>query len=382
MRIQVFLLVMLAQTVSCTVSPIKPMTQVSWQENMRKISKSFSTLIKYAYSGNSYLNPENKELIEDELKTMTELTEEIHQKGKNLNFDKDPVLKYVTRNFNRDMSIAYLEMKSGHPQFSRSVVRATSNYCISCHTRDNQGQRDTSGFLNVNMNGLTNLEKADYFAAVRQFPQALDAYDQALTNSQFVNEHQKDWAVGMKKSLAIAVRVERNPSLALELISRVFDARSVPLQMREAANTWRVAVKEWRDFDKVKAKSTPMILLKEARLLIKKAQDSIAQSWNSEAGLIYYLRASTILHDILRQQKGLDDYSETLYLSGLAAEGLNEINLWTFDEIYYESCIRYKPHSENSKKCFSRLETLQLFSPKLYPTDDNNKLKELRDLAI
>ncbi len=376
------LLILAGAFLACASSQTKTISQSTWQESMRDISKSFSKLIKYAYSGNEYLKPENSDAIEAELKQMTSLAEKIHQHGSNPAFDKDPVLKYVTRDFSRDMSIALIELKGGHPEFSRSVIKATSNYCISCHTRNDQGVKNAASFMQTDLSGLGGIEKADYLAAVRQFPEALNTYDNILTDTKFVTEHPRDWAIGMKKSLAIAVRVNRNPSLALELVSRVFDAKTVPLRMREAAITWRVAVKEWRDNEKAQEKLSPKEQIKQVRLLIAKAQGAISQTWNAEAGLIYYLRASSLLHDILRQQKGLSDFSEALYLAGLAAEGLSEINLWTFDEIYYESCIRYKPHSDSSRKCYSRLEALRLFSPKLYSTDDANKLKELRDLAI
>lgn len=363
---------------ACASSETKPMSQAEWRGNMREISDSFSTLLKFAYSGDAFFDPKNKDTIEAEVKRMSTLATQIHEKGKNLQFDKDPVLKYVTRDFSRDMNIAYVEIKGGHPDFTRSIIKATSNYCISCHTRNDQGVKDNAGFLNADVSGLNNIDKADYLAAVRQFPKALDAYDNVLTNVKFAETNQRQWTTGMKKSLAIAVRVNRSPSLSLELVSRVFDARSVPLSLREAAITWRVAVKEWRDSEK-----NP-VSLKEARLLISKAQNAIGNTWNSDAGLIYYLRASTILHDMLRSQKGMSETSvaEALYLSGLAAEGLKEINLWTFDEIYYESCIRYKPHSDTSKKCFARLEALQIFSPNFYMVDGAMKLRELRDLAL
>jgi hypothetical protein len=363
---------------ACAGNESKSMSQADWQANMREISASFSTLLRYAFSADSFFDPKNNEIIEAEVKKMATLAERIHQNGKTPKFDKDPVLKYVTRDFSRDMAIANLEWKSGHKLFARSIIRATSNYCISCHTRNDQGQKDTSFmFAELNVNGFDNIDKADYFAAVRQFPKALDAYDRVLTDSTFAEKNQRQWSIGMKKSLAIAVRVNRSPALSLELVSRVFDAKSVPLSLREAALTWRVAIKEWRDSEKEKNDG-----IKKVRQLIAQGQRAVANTWNNDAGLVYYLRASTMLHDMLRQQKGLKDFSEALYLSGLAAEGLKEINLWTFDEIYYESCIRYKPHSDNAKKCFARLEALEIFSPRMYSEDEVMKLKELRELAL
>ncbi|OQW49179.1 MAG: hypothetical protein A4S09_03690 [Proteobacteria bacterium SG_bin7] len=371
-------------SLACTSAEQKPLNQSEWQLRMREISVAFAKLVRL-----SYLRSSETTTFEKEAKELARIAQEIDRHGQNLKFDKDPVLKFVARDFSADMQSAYLSAKSGNVGVAKSIIRSTSNYCISCHTRNDQGIQDTAGFLSVDVGDLKGIEKADYFAAVRQFLPALNAYDQVLTSPRFSETNTKEWTTGMKKSLAIAVRVERNPSLTLELISRVFDAKSVPLSFREAALTWRRATKEWRDTEKKETAMNNAAKVKEARLLVHKGQLAIQETWNSEAGLIYFLRASSLLNDIVTKQKEISDYSEVLYLSGLAAEALRDVNLWTFDEIYYESCIRAKPHSENSRKCFTRYEALQ-FLGESYHLDENTtiepaqitKLKQLKELAL
>lgn len=380
---KIFYMIILA-SLACATTEQRPLNQVEWQLRMREISVAFAKLIRLSHSRSPEITT-----FEKETKELARIAQEINRHGQNLKFDKDPVLKFVARDFSADMQSAYLSAKSGNVGVAKSIIRSTSNYCISCHTRNDQGIQNTAGFLSVDVGDLKGIERADYFAAVRQFLPALNAYDQVLTSPNFSETNTKEWTTGMKKSLAIAVRVERNPSLTLELISRAFDAKSVPVSFREAALTWRRATKEWRDAEKKESSMAVLDRIKEARLLVRKGQLSIQETWNSEAGLIYFLRASSLLNDILTKQKGLSDYSEALYLSGLSAEALRDVNLWTFDEIYYESCIRAKPHSENSKKCFARYEALQFLSESYY-VDENTmmapaqitKLKQLKELAL
>lgn len=373
-------------SIACATTEQKPqpLNRVEWQLRMREISVAFAKLIRLSHSR----SPETT-TFEKETKELARIAQEINSHGQNLKFDKDPVLKFVARDFSSDMQSAYLSAKSGNVGVAKSIIRSTSNYCISCHTRNDQGIQNTAGFLAVDVGDLKGIEKADYFAAVRQFLPALDAYDQILTSPHFSETNTKEWTTGMKKSLAIAVRVERSPSRTLELISRVFDAKSVPLSFREAALNWRRATKEWRDTEKKETSMNNVEKIKEARLLVRKGQLSIQDAWNREAGLIYFLRASSLLNDILIKQNGASDYSEALYLSGLSAEALRDVNLWTFDEIYYESCIRSKPHSENSKKCFARYEALQFLGEAYYVNENTTiepaqitKLKQLRELAL
>lgn len=380
---QIFLALICLATISCTTTEVEKMSQPDWQSRMRELSLAFSKLTFLAAKEGAFLDPKNHETIENEIKNISDIAVQIHSASTSIKFDKDPVLAYVTNDFSRNMKLANDEFKKGHRLYARSVIQSASNYCISCHTRTNQGQHNTGFYLESDVKDLSFLDRANFFAAVRQFPQALDEFDKALTDSQ-TRENPRLWANGIKKSLAIAVRVNRDPSLALELVSRVFDAHSVPESLRGDAQVWRRSIKEWQESKSSGTDSS----FATAKKLIQSAQITNSKSQSSEAGLIYYLRASTLLHDLLSNPK-LPNTAEVLYTAGLTAEGLKEINLWTFDEIYYEACVRKSPHTAVAKKCYSRFEALQFFSNRIYldelivpTTEVKSKLQELKTLAF
>ena len=81
-----------------------------------------------------------------------------------------------------------------------------------------------------------------------------------------------------------------------------------------------------------------------------------------------------------------DERAEALYLLGMAYQVLEDPMLWDIDTIYYESCVREKPHSDLAKKCYRR------YSDKIYfgytgsggtyiPESELKKLVEMRKLA-
>ena len=132
---------------------------------------------------------------------------------------------------------------------------------------------------------------------------------------------------------------------------------------------------------------TPKMRLQKAKSLLQQGWKFSANSIQSRAGLVYFLRASVQLHDLLSTKSHKLVYGEALYYAGLTAESLREINLWTLHEAYYESCIRFQPYTTTAKKCYLRMEALQLAS---YVDGDNgfvpaavrDHLKVLKSMAV
>lgn len=362
-----------SESVPTEVSTEK-VSKSDWQIRMQKISNSFSTLLPLVLSSDAYNNPDNYYTIEKETKSLSEMAHDISNKGGRLRFDADPALEYISREFNKDMGLAYIELKKGHRTYARQVIQNTTNYCITCHTRNDQGSQNVLFNVQPDLSSLTPMERANYFTAVRQFDRALDEFDKAMTSPRYAETSPKEWAIGLKKSLAIAIRVKRNPSLALELVSRLRDANSIPETIRKSSPYWREAILEWRKEKDKEVGLSRNAKLAKAKLLVQKAQ-SVGHKALSDAGLVYHLRASMFLHDLLKNKKSDNAYAEALYYSGMAAEGLQDINLWTYDEAYYEACIRFRPHTEIATKCYLRFEALQLFVGKIL-SDENMTLSE------
>ena len=358
------------------------MSRAEWQMEMRKVGQSFSTILPFVFRSGAFSAPENHEQILENLQSLAKSTRELH--FHKIKFDNDPILEYVARDFNQSSTLARDEFKRGNKSFARLLILNTSNYCISCHTRNDQGTRNVALFAEPNLATLRPIEKGNYFTAIRQYDKALDEFDHALTNKEFSEQFPREWLGGIKKTLAIAVRVNRNPGVALEAVSRINDAKSVPQSTKEFAVVWRAAIKEWQKNNEPVGAAT----LTVAKQLIEKGQSLNYKMASPEAGLVHFLRASTLLHDYLNQKKRAKLYVEAMYLAGMAAEGLKEINLWTFDEYYYEACVRTAPHSEMAKKCFTRYESLSVFSNKylddqsLVPTSVMDKVNDLRKLAL
>ncbi len=355
----------------------------NWKVKMAQMSQSLAHLIPLVSTPERFNDPDNKAKIQKEILRFSKLS---HSITVNKKPEADPSLDFVSRKFEADMKEAYAQMEKGNNNYARYLVSNTTNYCISCHTRTDSGRANLNFSASVDMSQFKPLEKAQVYMAVRDFDKALQAFDQAA-NARGATSKPQMLELAAEKSLAIAVRVKKDPSLADEMVSRILDSKTAPVFLKLKARNWKSSIQRWKKEEKRKPKTLgPKRKLKTANNLMTRGWRLESESMNSRAGLVEFLRASSLLHEILSDKKNYSVYGEALYTAGLAAESLRQINLWTLHEAYYESCIRFSPYTNLAKRCYLRLEALQLSAYSAYdgasvPAHIREHLLELRALA-
>jgi hypothetical protein len=232
--------------------------------------------------------------------------------------------------------------------------------------------------------GFSTIERADFLAATRQFDEATKAYELALADRDMARRTPHRWEAAATRLLAIAVRIRRDPRLTLELVAKVRDDDVVPVGLKAASLHWWRSAKEWADEPPIVGASRAVQLAQAKRLYDQGTSLDEAQR---DAGLVYFLRASTQLHELLRDKQRDAIYGSALYYAGLAAEKLASLNFWTLHATYYEACIRAQPHSQTAKDCYARFERTQLIDDvdatgrPVYSDETQELLRRLKQLA-
>ncbi len=349
---------------------------------MRGLSQSLSQLMPLLVSDRRFNDLQNRAVIDSSIAALKTFGHQISSQKQMVN--TDPSLKFLSRKLVEDMIVAESLLKTGYRHTARQLLSRVTNYCVACHSLSDQGSHDFNLVFEPNLTGFSKLEKAQYYASVRQFENALNQFDHALVDKKN-RLSDSDWAEGAKKSLAIAIRVERRPHLALELVSRLMHAGTVPESMDKVVKQWRKAIKAWIKSEEAAGYKAPKSAAQKFNLALsvidKAGLKSKAKEFNDQ-NLIHYLRASTLLHDVLKDVKDRRVYGQTLFYAGLVAESLREINLWTLHESYYEACIRYQPGTKWSGMCFDRLQaSINKEAGKLLKDSQKQRMQELKKLA-
>jgi hypothetical protein len=355
----------------------KETAMANWHVKMQVLSESLSRLIPLTSSPRAFNSPDNKELILSELKSLKSVAHAVS--ATDVKPNRDPGFEFMASRFASNMDEAVRNLEEGNRTYARRLIQQSTAHCIACHTRTPDGRSDLQLSSLANLKHLSKLERVNFFIAVRDYDKALNTFDEMVNSTDAQLENPHDMEISAEKALAIAVRVKRDPHLADELVSRIIDAKWAPVYLRLNASAWKKSIKEWRqepELGKLSAKAQ----LDLAKRIMGQGWKANAASPSGQAGLVHFLRASTILHELLGKAESQPQYPEYLYYAGLAAENMRDMNLWTLQDAYYEACVRKAPKTKTAKKCYLRYEAIQMSS---YATDEGAFLpRDVRDRLI
>jgi tetratricopeptide (TPR) repeat protein len=352
-----------------------------WTKRMDELRTLLSELLPNVISDQQFNSPKNFKKIESEAKQLAELA---HGMPEGKLPDADPSINLVAGLFKKEIQSAYNHLINGRREYARAVLKSVPRYCIACHTRSSTSldlsslQQDVPKILD------TSLEKAEFFDATWQFDRALDEFEKILNDSEIAKDHQLEWQRASYYAIATSIRVKRDPDRALTVVNLIINGEEVPQFMKRDALQWKESLQQWKneaphDF------ATASDLLNEADRLVALATNLQKYPTDRSAD-IFYLRASSYLHDFLSRYPNSPDTSKVLLLLGTCYEMLQAPELWFVHELYYEACIRKSPYTEIAQTCFTKYEQSIFFgysgsSGVSLPWDVKKNLKELKKLA-
>lgn len=362
-------------------------TPQNWNSKMVEISHQLSVMGPYIFDERQFSDPANFETIRKQTKKLYELSQSIDPKHaeKFETPSSDPAIPYFATQFREDIQRAHESLESDHRTYARSVLRTSMSYCISCHTRSDAGPKFTEYMSDAFVLKLQPMERARYYTATRQYESALKQFIAILEDPNTGKNRPFDIERAARSALAIAVRVYKDPEQATKIVKDVIDKPVTPLFVRNDATAWLKSIQAWKK-DKNTILATEAGMLSKVKGLI--AQAEAQQRYPADMkGDIYYLRATSLIHDYFNKYSKPKYATEMYYYAGASYDALKELGFWTLHEMYYEKCVRETPHSAMARKCYESLEQSVLLgysgSAGLFlPATVQKQLNELRALAI
>lgn len=354
----------------------------NWSGSMQNMAQDVKKLLPFLYDREAFHDPKNKETIAQALKQFAQVAKHIKpEMGKKILGD-DLLIEYSLTSLTDDLNRAVHSFELGQLEYSRSVAKASLNYCFQCHSVTQVGSSaawDLDKLQNLN---LAPLEKADLLVATRKYDKALSYMESLLSSPDFSKNYAFDFESLLRRYLALIIRVENAPKRAYNELNKILEHKDTPHYIVEQADGWRQSLKAWQKEKKQPIK-TPKALFEQVEKRFKKAE-SIQHYEKDHAGDVEYLRATALLHEGLKILKTPADKAHALYSLGRAYEVLDELGSWNLHETYYEACIEKDPKSEMAKRCYSRLEASLYMgysgsSGTHLPTEERDRLKRLKD---
>lgn len=359
-----------------------------WNEKMQDLSKTMGKVMSLLVV--RQLTPSQTRELGRDIKKISETAHTIkigtENKSKPLPPDADPSLAFISDLFERQSKRAYAAFQSGSIEYARSLMRGTTSYCIACHTRSDSGPDFPTFKLPQQASSLSLSEKADLLAATRQFKAALEEYTKAIADKKFAASRPIEWQRSVRQAINVAVRVKRAPEQALEITTLAMSGpqAAVPGYFAQQLDAWKKSLEEWKSQAEHKA-ITQEGLLNEATRLLAEAQSKQKYPADHSADIVY-LRATSRAHDLLASSPDDESKAKALLIVGMGYEVLNDPMTWPIHEMYFEACIRVRPHSSIAQQCFDRYEESVYFGYSgsggfSLPPEVVKTMDELRSLA-
>ena len=375
-------LMILNTAIAFGVLAANPVTAApKWQQKMSELAQTMGDLLPELVSK----QPDKKQ-IEKGAKKLSELAHGLNKDSKQFSPspDADPSITYLASLFEKETKRAYWAAKGGRTEYARKLLLSVTGYCIACHTRHDKGPEFPTFPLSAKIQSLGKMERADLFAATRQFDKALAEYRAIAQDQEVAKTRRFEWERSFRRATAIAVRVKKDPTVALTFVNGVLAMPNTPDYMAEYLKKWKESLVKWQKESADVAKTEDGFLLEEARLL--QEGQSLQRYPIDQGGAIQYLRASAMAHEMLGTFPNGKRVAEGLFVEGQAYEALSGPGFDYLPDMYYEGCIRQSPHSEIAGQCYRRYEESVYFGytgsgGTHLPFEVERELHELRELA-
>lgn len=349
---------------------------------MQELAAALGDAVPFLYPDPS----QDSKALTKKMKRIYEITKQIDGKFSHAGEipDSDPALPYIANLLKGDIERAYQGLQDGHTDYAKSVVRSSVAYCIACHTRTQAGvQFPLLSAFNESMKKASWIERIEFESATRQFDPAIAEVMKQLDSPSVTGISPLDLERASRIALSIAVRVKQDPDRAKFLAASVAKSPSATVYMKEGAKQWLKDISEWQNAKNQKYENDKDLIEAARGLIASQKADETAITSHSE---VKFLRASVLMHDLLRRFPQSPYTAEALYNIGLSYEPLQGLGLWSLHEMYFLACIEKVPHSKIAEQCFKEYDrsiTLGYTgsSGVNVPRAIRTHLKRLKDLA-
>jgi hypothetical protein len=353
----------------------------SWSARMRGMAKNLETLMPYVFSRQEFNDSTNNKRIHDLIAEFSKSVDMVPKHAGEVMLGKDPIVKFSVQRLQSNTRSALEAFDEGHMDYARTVLSESMGLCFNCHTSTQFGPEDSFSTKQLAANfRIYPTERADYYVATRQFDRAIDVLEGVLKPAGLTaNDNPHEQLAALRKYLSLEVRVKKDPVRAASTVESFLQNQKLPYFIATDAEAWLHSLREWQ------SEKTPKEPFSRAQTLLKKI-GSRQTSQADQGAFVDYLRASSLLHEGLRETAKTETKAKIYQMLGKSYDTLSETGTWDLPEVYFEACVRATPKTSLSQQCYKDYErTVVLgFSGSagvFLPKEQREHLAELKGIA-
>ncbi|MFZ4405212.1 MAG: hypothetical protein ACOYOK_14015 [Pseudobdellovibrionaceae bacterium] len=342
---------------SCQWSQKKPTSEATTQtttpgsvsQRMQTMAQTYISLMSHIGTPSRFNADENGPAIKQKIQTLAQASQSLKSDLPQVSLD--PSLKILSSQFESEIRESLQSFEAGKKEYARYALQNSLNTCVQCHTRTQAGPAFVGNDFEQQLKQLSPLEKGEVLTATRNFESALAQFQDLLSSDKVENTLIREKAA--RHALVITVKFLQDPKASLEIAETAAQSKASSAVLKDNARIWKTSIQEWRKEKITPANTAGKIAL--AKKWIAKAF-YLNQRYKDQAGDIYALRASALVHQLLDQSSQPQEKAELLLLAGESYEVLGNLQFTDLNEEFYEACIKQLPHSKIAVQCYNKLE--------------------------
>ncbi len=343
-----FAFLMTALTLAACAGPQTEKANPSWAGKMQSTAGSFQELLPFIYNEDKFNDQSNTALIEKKIANYARDIHKINRDQAKQFLGDDP---YVVQSISslRELTQRSLDsFRRGDRKNSRILLKATTNTCFKCHTRQNVGPSSVY-WKNFDVNSVqTNqIEKSHILVSMRQYEEAKLHLKEFLSESEDNGKFDIPYENALHHYMMISLRGQKTFQSTLNFLKAKMLVVKTPTELHYTLKHWHKDLSYWMA-NKNKLTPNP----KAAAAVLARNKDRY-----SERNLVNDLVASSLLHQYLMTQPADLQKAKSYKLLGKAYDELVIEGYWDLPEVYYEMCIDYAPKTQDAKDCYRSLKS-------------------------
>lgn len=349
----------------------------SWAGKMQSTAKSFQELLPYIYNEDKFSDPKNSEALEKKISEYSRTIHHIDSKSAKVMLGDDPYVRESIASLKELTERALDSFHRGDRKNSRILLKATTNTCFKCHTRQNVGPQSVF-WKNFDVESIQTdpIEKAHILVSMRQYEEAKLYLKKFLSESEDKGQFDIPYENALHYYMMISLRGQKTFQSALNFLQAKILIIKAPSELHQTLKSWFKDLSYWM---KNKSKLKPTI--SAASQVLKRNKNRY-----SEKNLVNDLVASALLHQYLMSEPNKIQKAKAYRLLGQAYDELIIEGFWDLPEVYYEMCINYAPKTKIAKSCYRKLKdniTLGYSGSRgtMVPSQEYERLQVLRKKA-
>jgi tetratricopeptide (TPR) repeat protein len=305
------------------------------KDKMRDVYSSYKALQKYLYAPEKFEDPKNNEVIKNELFKLTNSfhkVDEIKTTYKNI-----PGYEATLKLVHEMLDDSYNSFTKGNKAYAQWELRGLGTHCATCHFTYNKDLRFDDSVVDIK--GLSNYERGNFYYSTRQFDKASKAFLESLHDTK--NNYAEISA--LRRWLVVQTRANVSDKNSYDELEKAFPSLNLPIYEKEEVRKWLDSLESW--------KNSPRELktLEDAERIIRNAisVDPLIESADS----VSLLKATALIHSLL---PSIDDSEKAQALLDLGIS-YDKLPLFFIDELpemYLQLAIEASPGSKEAKSAF------------------------------